>query len=396
MKHLNDILGAQPDVFSRMIHRLESASGEHGHDIRLQQEVQAKAREATVSLGLSPDGGSQRELFRALMVRVSHDNRRLASSIGGRDPDNAFDMTPRILSAVAALNTPKHSWLLIEEAQRRLLAAAPPLRLMKHVDAATVEELYGRLPLEEIMAVVRLSESKAWLHAYNKQLEQLKPGDFTDRDIVCLALDAKRYDWLSMSDWRAVTHNKEFGVIAVTPRREVVKGYTIITLALLLHYLNEIRLYSAHLRLRQDDSRFGVVVYDTIARDMEQRLTIAGAELHWRVVQRYVGQATETDTTMHLPHLQAKDVEWRQAEHLLMAIDPAVAFWDGLEYVGTVQDGVTVSFNVVDAVLNYVHERSSDKALSYHLRDSLWNELFARYMDEQTLRRQVLLQIGAG
>ena len=41
-----------------------------------------------------------------------------------------------------------------------------------------------------------------------------------------------------------------------------------------------------------------------------------------------------------------------------------------------------------------LHQHSSaEKRIMYHFRESLWNEIFVRYMGQKTLERQVLEQL---
>ena len=47
----------------------------------------------------------------------------------------------------------------------------------------------------------------------------------------------------------------------------------------------------------------------------------------------------------------------------------------------------------MDCAVGYVNKTPFEKRMMYHFRESLWNEIFARYMGEKTLEEQVLKQL---
>jgi uncharacterized protein (TIGR00730 family) len=93
------------------------------------------------------------------------------------------------------------------------------------------------------------------------------------------------------------------------------------------------------------------------------------------------------------PHLQPEDLHWRRAEDLLFEIDPELEFWKDRDYVGLNFDGFPVSFNLFDVSFAYSNEEPYEGRYAYHFRESLWNEIFVRYMGFKNLETQVLEQL---
>jgi len=93
------------------------------------------------------------------------------------------------------------------------------------------------------------------------------------------------------------------------------------------------------------------------------------------------------------PHVQPEDLHWRKAEEMLTLIDPEMKFWLEQDYVGKMYDGKPLTFNLMDVSLSYSNGESYETFYSYHFRESLWNELFSRYMGVKNLREQVLSQL---
>jgi len=192
-----------------------------------------------------------------------------------------------------------------------------------------------------------------------------------------------------------VTHTKEMGVIVVVPMHvERMKGIALKTLPLLLHYINEIRLYSAFFKLKQVKPHFGEVVVNTLIADPGKASSMAGQYVHWRVIQRYFGKLKDQSHPEDFePHVHPEDLHWRKAEEMLAEFDPLMAFWQEKDYVARTYDGVPVSLNLMDVSFSYSNSDSYENRLYYHMRESLWNEIFMRYMGHKNLEDQILKQL---
>jgi hypothetical protein len=88
-----------------------------------------------------------------------------------------------------------------------------------------------------------------------------------------------------------------------------------------------------------------------------------------------------------------EDLHWRKAEDLLVQIDPEMAFWEDMDYVGLLFDGLPVTVNFVDVSLSYANGMPYEERYFYHFRESLWNEIFIRYMSYANLENQILQQL---
>ena len=171
-------------------------------------------------------------------------------------------------------------------------------------------------------------------------------------------------------------------------------GITITVMPLLFHYLNEIRLYSAFFKLQQVKPDFAQIVIDTLIADPGEAAIMVGQKIHWRVIQRYFGKLeNEYHPEIFEPHVQPEDLHWRKAEHILYEIDPELAWWRDLDYVGVMHQGRPVSLNLLDLAVSYSTQTPYKERAVYHFRESLWNELFERYMGHKVLQDQVLKQL---
>ncbi len=399
MSHtLSELLGAIEPMFSLSIRELEQVSGQPGQDIRLTAEIIGKVHLRTRELGLDPKDTTGPELYEALVQLAKRHDQFLLKVIGAPRPSRVEDVVPRVVELFESLDLPRSVWTLKPASARKLLKKMPPKRLMKQLGYKSVDSMLKREAISELFAGLRLVESQAWLDKFIHSYKYLTASDFELRRLQVIQLDAKRWGAIAPGyvarRHHHLTHLKELGVIAIVPMpMSELPGICLSTLLLLLHYANELRLYSTWFKFHQLRPQFGNILVDTLLHDPNNAAIVAGQHLHWRVVQRYYGRQTHHPEIFE-PHIQAEDLLWRQAEDVLYRIEPALKFWQDMDYVGAMQPaGVPVSFNLMDMCVNYCNHLPYSGRVAYHLRTALWNEIFMRYLGQQTIEQQLLKQL---
>lgn len=398
-KILRDLLDAEEPVFSLSLRQLEQASGQKGVDVKLIAEIAQKMHSKTAELGLDPDDTSPRELYRALLAKIENDNERVTAIVGGTDSDNVRHIVPLIVAAVEKMDINRKVWVLKHSVAKRLLQKMPPQKLMKHLGYKSIDSMLKHEDIDEVYTALRFSEGGEWLNAYNELFKTVKPSDFETRDIRIIIMDHDKYVDLAekfvLKKLHNITHTKEMGTIVVVPmHQERMKGLTLKSLPLIFHYINEIRLYSAFFKLKQVNANFGETLVETLIADPGNASQMAGQNVHWRVIQRYFGKLhDEAHPEAFEPHVHPEDLHWRKAEEMLAQLDPQMAFWQDLDYVGQMFDGQPITFNLMDVSLAYSNGNGYQDRLYYHFRESLWNEIFMRYMGEKNLEDQILGQL---
>jgi len=397
---LSELLGATEPMFSLALKQLEADSGNPSADIRLTTEIVGKLRVKKQELGLDPDDTTGKELYFALMNLVKTQDEHLVKQIGGTDPNDAASLMPLMKKAWEAVDTTKSCWVLKPATAKAMLKKTPPKAIMKHLGYRSIDSMLKRENLGEIYGALRFAEDPKWLNSFNEQYKKLKPSDFETRDIEIIEMPLERWGDISAKfihkKRHNITHLKELGVILMLPVSPdaKLKGITIFTLPLLFHYLNEIRLYSAFFKLKQMQPKFGEIVANTLIAEVPEGAVMAGQTIHWRVIQRYFGKLeNEYHPEIFEPHVQPEDLHWRRAEDLLYQVDPELGFWRDLDFVGEMHAGRPVTMNLLDIAASYVNNVPYDERAIYHFRESLWNEVFVRYMGQKNLEQQVLQQL---
>lgn len=399
-KLLRDLLQAQEPLFTQSLRELEIVSRKKGIDIKLTAEIIEKSHAAIRSLGLDSNDTTDKELYHALDHRVRENNIRLAKALGTSEDAPVRQIVPKLVEAALASGVNRTCWVLKKSVAKELLREMPPKGMMKHLGYRSIESMFKNENFAELYAALRFSEGPEWLNKYDELFtSRIQPSDFETREIEIVIMDHDK--WVDLAEkyvqkkLHNVTHTKELGVIVVVPMKQThMRGLTLKTLPLLFHYINEIRLYSAFFKFKSTEAHFGKTISETLIADTGTGATIANFHIHWRVIQRYFGKIHESPPEIFQPHVQPEDLHWRKAEDSLYKLDPELKYWQDLDYVARVgRDGNPVTFNLMDVSIGYSNSQDFEHRNFYHFRESLWNELFMRYMGEATLKKQILLQL---
>lgn len=399
-KLLRDLLEAEEPLFSLALRQLEQASGNHAADARLIGEITKKLHDVMRSFGLDPANTHGPELYHSLLNRIANDNERVTKLIGGTDSSDVKQLVPLMIDAANKVPFERKVFVIKHDKAKELLRSMPPKNLMQRLGYKTVDAMFEKEDFDELYTALRFSEGPDWLLEYNELFKTVTPDDYEERDIRILAMDHDKYadlaEHFTQKKLHNVTHTKELGVVVVVPLKQThSKGLTLKTLPLLLHYLNEVKLYSTFFKLQAKKPKFGEVVVNTLIADPGNAGQMAGQYVHWRVIQRYFGKLKdESHKEAFEPHVHPEDLHWRRAEDLLVHVDPEMKFWQELDYVGLMfEDGRPITANFVDVSLSHANDVSYEERYVYHFRESLWNEIFIRYMSYDNLRGQILLEL---
>lgn len=396
---LQELLQAKEPLFSLAVRQLEQSSRQEGRDVRLIGDIARKMRSNVVELGLDPNDTTGRELYAALQARVAADDTRLAMKFGDSYPTDIGQVSEVVSKIVDGLEVVEDVWVMKRAVAKKLLKNMPPKNLMKHLGHRSIDSMLKHENIDEIYVALRFSEGPNWLDKFNDSLAGLVAGDFEMRKLSVITLNQKYADMAKpfiKKKLHHIVHAKEFGVVAIAPVESGrPNGLVLKTLLLVLHYINEVKLYSTYFKLRQVQPDYGKMVAEMLISDPNNAAEMAGQYVHWRVVQRYFSKQRDklSEQQQFHPHVQPEDLRWRETEELLTDVDPSFEFWIGQSFVGKMFDGKPLTFNLIDAAFSYADNKAYEDAYFYHFRESLWNELFSRYMGADNIRERVMKQL---
>lgn len=399
MSKLARLLKAKDPLFTLTLQQLEEMTRRPGVDVELIGDIIRKAHDRARALGLEPPDYTGEELYHALLHRIQKDDEKLVRSLGGSDPADVQDLLPRIVKCVRDIKLDRTVWALKDKVSRQLLIDHPPKNIMKKLGYRSVKQMLRKENLYEVFGALRFAEPAEWLNEFNEQYKRVTFNDFEERDIEIVEYDPAKWghiaDGFIEKKLHNITHVKELGIVLVLPvTKRSMPGITTRDVLLLLHYYNEIRLYSAFFKLKSTAPNFGEILVDTLIADPPVTEVATGTYIHWRVIQRYFGKLKDEDhPEIFEPHVQPEDLHWRKAEETLYRISPHFAFWQDMDYVGVMIDGEPVTFNMLDVAFSYAADAKFADRYLYHFRESLWNEIFIRYLGQKTLEDKILRKL---
>lgn len=394
---LSELLEADEPLFSVSMQQLERASGQHGVDVRLTADIITSTHQKMRELGLDPRDTNGLELYHALFGLVKLHDSFLAKKMGVKNHGNVREVLTAIQKNAKTLPVNQSTWAIKHSALKKLLKKMPPKKVMKTLRYRSLDSMLKRESPSELLGGARFAESLDWQRKFVEQYSKLTPSDFENRDIEVIYFDPAKWNGVADEFVRqtrhTVGHLKEVGVILLAPIPvEHMPGITITTLPFVLHYMNEIRLYAAYFKSQQMHLDFGPKLAKTVNEDPEHHAFMAGHGVHWRVIQRHFGRSNAYNEIFE-PHLTSDDVAWHSAERALYKIEPALYFWHDMDYIGLRTGDRPVSFNLLDVAISCVNNLTYGYQSIHHMKSSLWNEIFTRYLAQPALERQVLSQL---
>lgn len=398
---LSKILNAKEPSFSQTIHQFEQTSGLQSVDVRLISEMAQTVRKKKSELGLDPNDTTDKELYHGLqnLVRL-HDN-YLARAIGTHSDDTIDNQLQCILKTLHRLPLNKKCWVIKHSSAKRIVKANPPKKVMKLLGYKSIDSMLKRERISEICAAIRFIETQAWQEKFISNYKKLTPSDFEIRDIEVLLLQKEK--WGSSADQyiyakrHNITHLKELGVVMILPLPlQKLQGFVITVLPIAIHYINEIRSYSAFFKLLQVRHDFGDIIVKAITHDPHSSVFIANQPIHWRSIQRHFGShRNHKNFDIFDPHVQLDDLLWKTAEEVIYKIEPALKFWEHLDYIGTLHSEYPVPLGLMDNAVSYCNNLEFGHHSVKHFRQSLWNEIYQRYLQTENIEQDVINQLDS-
>jgi hypothetical protein len=400
-RFLSQALGAIEPTFSQGVRQLEQAAGQPGTDIRLTADIIQRTRQKIAELGLDPDDTTGRELYSALIERLKGDETKVRAGLGIDETADADAIIARAQQFLTKHELPESIFALKASTAKRLLKKKPPKLAMKRLGYRSVDSMLKHEPVPHIYAAALIAEPAAWHKSYREQYAKLTPSDFESRKLNLTHPTTKRWQELAASFVGAERHNilsfRELGAVVLLPLSEMVDGLAIATLLLAMEEMNGVRSFSSYAKLQQVKPDFGNLMQQSAVTEPYTSAQLAGQPVPWRMIQRYYARFQQVyHPEVFEPHVQSEDLKWRSGESMLAKMEPALAFWQGTETLGLLDEhGQIVSMSVLDIALSYCNHLPFSDRIVHFVRDNLWHELMMHYLNQENLEAAVHKQLSA-
>ncbi|HSW37283.1 MAG TPA: hypothetical protein VLG37_02845 [Candidatus Saccharimonadales bacterium] len=399
---LSELLGAREPNFRLDIQKLEAVNGHPSADIRLSNEVLQATKAKLAALGLDPKDTTAHELYGVLLERVKSDDTKLEKALRTRAATYVSaegDVIAGIVHALKEASIPKSCFALKTAVLKSLLKKQPPKRAMRQIGYRSLDSMLKHEPAINLLAAAWLSESAAWRRNLLDQYKKLKASDFEPRQIQIVTPDSKHWQALAQSVVSREHHNilsfKELGAIIILPLpAERPAALTTVTLTLALHALNEIRASSTFLKLCQVRNDFGTIVQTVVTAEPLLNTNLLDQPVPWQLIQSYYARLSQRfREELFEPHIELQDFSWAAVEETLSQIEPSLEFWHHTGHLSWLHRSQPVSFNIIDAALNYCNKLPFEKRIVHYFRHSLWHELMLRYLKHETVEQAVAAEL---
>lgn len=329
-------------------------------------------------------------------------------------PDFAKPATlQKFINSAESLVAGRTGFFLKKDIAQKMILEAPPPNLLKFFGYSSAKELLDRENIYEIYALLRVIEDRNWMNTeFIRNYSALSPFDFESREIEIIVLQTKWRDLFKdfvEKKYHNLSHLKELGVVFILPLNPEGSGFWLRIFSLLLHYIFEIKFYSALFRHYAQFENFNekfqsALRGDIISTESLEKLRSQNEPI-CLIVQRYLAKENKDDPRLIFPHVNPEAFHWERAEAALARLAREIAgleldSFEGLDFVGDYfkserEGDILVSFNLIDNVMALVKEKEMIKYL-YHHQEALWNRLFKEYIGEERLERLVLENFEKG
>lgn len=396
-KLLSDLLGAREPVFTQHIKLLEQECGNPSVDLRLSSDISKHVHLKLKSLGLDPSDTEGKELYFSLQNLVKKHDEYLAGSLGAKNANDVKDVVENVVAAIPKLTIPKNCWVIKHSTAKRLLSQMPPKHVMKQLRYRSIDSLLKRANIDEVFAAIYFAESASWQERFVASYNKLNNSDFESRKIRVIALDQKRWGELANKFVDKNHHNiirvNEMGVIAVLPLPvNEMPGLTITLVSLIVYHINKIRSVSSYLKLNQVKPGFNGQFVNAVTGKIKSVASLHGRPLSWETIHKHFGNSRQATPNVFAPHLQPEDLIWKQAEDVLYRLEPALKFWEGLDFVAAPFKKLPVPLGLLDNAVSYFNQLEYGEHSVHFFREALRRELYLRYLDQKNLENHITNQ----
>ena len=391
MSSLAQLLEVPEVSIAKAIAKLEDLSGYPSQDVRLLAEMKANLRSKVHDLKLDPNDTTAKELYHALLGRlekdISHFDRAIFSRVTNTSHKGADSL------AVLLKHSPMNNqvWALKISIAKQLLRQNPPRRLMKLLHYRSLESMLKRQNIGQLYGALPAAESAGYLKNLSKSYSRLGPDSFENRNI--------EFVLMSENPWRKLSHNKvvsgvpQVGVIAIWLPPKSLNRSSFTQFFLILGAMEELRLQSLVLKLRQTSAGFSKQAASIFEGNLGFPAQIASQKISWSSLHQHLKHQSDAQYQLLEPYLHSDDFNHPSANEVLADLHPAFRWWQTANHTAAHYKDRPVSLNLLDVFHNHIYQLPYKSRTAHHFQQSLWDELIYRYLKHPAIETHILDQL---
>lgn len=389
---LAQLLGVNQPAFRLGLTELEKAAGYPKVDIRLMLEINQAVRDKLRELKLDPNSTTGRELYHALLSKLSSDEKTLRQALG-------VDETPvvNLLEAVAKSledHTSKDKVFVIKQSvMRTMMKKLKPKNTMKALGYRSMDSMIKHESMIQLVAAADIIEDAKWQSNKLKAYKSLKASDFEMRSVQFVVPLHKKWPELAEKFVKTNKHNiltcRELGGVLILPLKQDLPGLATTAVLAAMTAFAEIRTESALLKLHLVRPDFNDVFIKNLQGQPTITVPFGSNQLGWQLVYSYYSAKPKLQTDVFSPHLYTEDFKRRDPSVLLKKLHSSLGFWQGGHKLIFVDGSEAVSLNMFDVALALCNNLSYGDRIVHYSRGGVNRELVVRYLDCVPIKNRV-------
>ncbi len=391
-RYLANALASDEIKFRHQLAKLEKKSGHNNHDIRLTSEMVQSVIAKINDLGLDPNDTTSEELFVALNHKLKTDDARLVKSLrnlAANKVNAAAEIKDGIKVLLEQLSSDTNVFVLKNSSLKKLIKTNPPKKTLKGLNYRSLDSLLKHEQLPMILLAINFYESSKYIANFYDKYSKFKATDFELRQIHIYAPSSSKWQHLlkSIEDrtGKQLISNYELGSLILLPmEKDLSEGLLSARLVLLISEISRIQTTSTYLKIHQVSPDFGKkLVYITEHEPMVEA-SMLGKNLPWQLVHTLLHKFKDID--LDIPHLSSEDLVFTSLLDKIGDIVADFKYWDNTSSLAYIKGGQTTSLNIIDVAVNLCNKLDFNSREIKHFKNSLWQELVKRYVDEDTIK----------
>jgi hypothetical protein len=392
-KLIAQLLGADERNFSATVQRLEKMSLHSGVDTKLTAEIITQVREKSRRLLLDPADTTKEELYYGLLAKARSDDMSLRQKIGITNKTKPLAASKIIAKKTEDLLKKDLVICMQPTTVKKLLKALPPKRTMRALHFRSIDSVLKREDPLILYALANRLEDKSWHSQMQARMKRLQPRDAKESQVHVLTLPKEWLEKLQKIPFDSVLQPvPEIGSILILPTLPLsVPGSVLLTTCLVLQAGQRLAIESLPFRTRALTQGYEKLLPDIASGVLPDIKPIHGMTPSWHAVFQLLAERAH-DTSSDFEFILG-DLEWQSTETRLASIATELDYWVQSHYLGIISDKKPISFHIVDVVASLVLEKKHGNHIVSHMQASLWNELQFRYLKQENLERNVIMQL---
>ncbi len=384
---LGQFLSSSGPFFDQLIADLEKSTRHQSFDVDLVGELMTQVNGQLRQLGLIPGDILADEIRQALIAQYQQNQHEVAYQVFGESSDpkvrqHKLEIKLRQLFQDKVLS-------IDDKVLIKIIKNCPPTKTKKALGLKNTDSLFKKFSPAEIIYFASKLESDGWHDKLVKHIAELTPADFSFKKVKVVFLDTKTLTKLKLDAGLRLEQQYLVGGLFIhLPLNAMLDLQALDFILEAVDEYQKLIDYDNQMQVFTSSTKFDQIIKSIAANQPVHVWNVLGNPLPWRSIYRILANPQS-----HLHQLDRssslKLVDFRPID-LLVRQFKQLDFWVANSRLAFKDQHHIISLNIFD-VYQLIKTGYDYKA---HFEDELWDELLSRYLADDNLASQIMLQLN--